>query len=187
MSIVSTDKERTPTETEALDRLRFASIIPWILEHEGGYVNDPQDPGGETNFGISKRTYPRENIRALTIDRAAAIYYVDWWVRHKIHRLEDDGVAAKALDTCINVGPKTGIKLLQMAIKRCDKAVSIDGYIGPETAGAANKCDPVVLVNNLAELLAAYYVSKVNEKPEKKKYLKGWLRRAQSKYEGGKA
>lgn len=181
------DPKKVPTETEALDRLRFASIIPWILEHEGGYVNDPQDPGGETNFGISERTYPREDIKGLTIDRAAAIYYADWWLRCKIHRLEDDRVAAKVLDACINVGPRTGIKLLQMAIKRCGVVVSIDGYIGPETAGAANRCDPAALVNHLAELLAAYYISKVNEKPEKKKYLKGWLKRARSQYEGGKA
>lgn len=185
MSVIGTEKEKIPTETEALNRLRFSSIIPWVLAHEGGYVNDPQDPGGETNFGISKRSYPHEDIKALTIDRAAAIYYADWWERYKIHRLEDDRVAAKTLDTCVNVGPRTGIRLLQMAVKRCGKMVDVDGYIGPETTGAANKCEPAALIVHLAELLAAYYLSKVQEKPEKKKYLKGWLKRAQDQYEGG--
>lgn len=145
-------------------------------------MNDPADPGGETNFGISKRSYPKEDIRGLTIDRAAAIYHADWWKRYSIYRLEDDQVAAKVLDTCINLGPRTGIKLLQMAIKRCGMAVAVDGYMGPETAGAANKCNADKLTKELAELQAAYYIEKVRAHPERKKFLKGWLRRANDQY-----
>ncbi|MBI5843910.1 MAG: hypothetical protein HZB23_04475 [Deltaproteobacteria bacterium] len=48
------------------------------MAHEGGYVNDPADPGGETRFGISRRAYPNEDIKALTRERAAEIYYRDY-------------------------------------------------------------------------------------------------------------
>ena len=58
---------------------RFPAFINRILGHEGGYVNDPQDPGGETNWGISKRSYPGEDIKNLTLDQAAAIYRRDYW------------------------------------------------------------------------------------------------------------
>lgn len=171
-----------PNETEALDRLRFSSIVRWIFAHEGGYVNDPVDPGGETNYGISKRSYPNEDIRGLTIDRAAAIYYADWWKRYHIYRLESDRVAAKVLDACVNVGPRTGIKLLQMAIKRCGNAIQVDGHIGPETSKAANMCEAGRLAAELADLLAAYYIEKVKAHPERRKYLNGWLRRAKDQY-----
>ncbi|WP_425526518.1 glycosyl hydrolase 108 family protein [Xanthomonas oryzae] len=50
-----------------------------MLSHEGGYVNDPRDPGGETQWGISKRAYPELNIRALTRDQAIEIYRRDYW------------------------------------------------------------------------------------------------------------
>jgi lysozyme family protein len=53
--------------------------INFVLVHEGGYVHDPQDPGGATNFGISQRSYPDCSIAALTIDGAKEIYKRDYW------------------------------------------------------------------------------------------------------------
>lgn len=51
------------------------------IDHEGGCVNHPEDPGGETKFGITKRSYPHLNIRDLTLDDARAIYRRDFWDR----------------------------------------------------------------------------------------------------------
>lgn len=56
-------------------------VLPILLHLEGGYVNDPADPGGETRYGISKRAYPLEDIRALTPERAGALYRRDYWER----------------------------------------------------------------------------------------------------------
>ncbi|WP_324606443.1 glycosyl hydrolase 108 family protein [Xenorhabdus nematophila] len=58
----------------------FLHAINSLLPMEGGYVNDPHDRGGETQYGISQRSYPRLDIRALTQDDATAIYYRDFWL-----------------------------------------------------------------------------------------------------------
>ena len=57
----------------------FDEIIEVVLEHEGGYVNDPHDAGGETNFGIAKRWYPDVDIKNLTKEQAKKIYHQDYW------------------------------------------------------------------------------------------------------------
>lgn len=57
----------------------FDRAIAFVLKHEGGYVNNPQDPGGETNFGISRRAYPNVDIKNLTKERVVEIYKKDYW------------------------------------------------------------------------------------------------------------
>ena len=57
----------------------FDRAIDFVLRHEGGYVNDPRDPGGETNFGISRRAYPTLDIKNLTKEQATGIYRKDYW------------------------------------------------------------------------------------------------------------
>uniref|UniRef100_UPI0039E582BF glycosyl hydrolase 108 family protein n=1 Tax=Klebsiella pneumoniae TaxID=573 RepID=UPI0039E582BF len=59
----------------------FDDLIGRVLGHEGGYVNDPRDPGGETQFGISKRAYPNVDIKGLTRETAISIYKRDFWDR----------------------------------------------------------------------------------------------------------
>src|SRR5690606_39725856 len=86
---------------------RFLRAVEVVLEHEGGYVNDPRDPGGETNWGISKRAYPDLDIANLTRTDAIAIYYRDWWQRYEYDRLKDDAVVTKLLDMAVNMGPAT--------------------------------------------------------------------------------
>jgi hypothetical protein len=57
----------------------FERAVAFVLRHEGGYVNDPRDPGGETKYGISKRAYPRLDIKGLTEADAKEIYRRDYW------------------------------------------------------------------------------------------------------------
>ena len=59
----------------------FKDGIIQVLHHEGGYVNAPQDPGGETKFGISKRAYPNVDIKNLSRKQAIKIYYDDYWIK----------------------------------------------------------------------------------------------------------
>jgi len=61
----------------------FDKVIDKVLINEGGYVNDPHDSGGETNFGISKRAYPNVNIKELTTAGAKSIYKKDYWDKVK--------------------------------------------------------------------------------------------------------
>ena len=72
--------------------MRFEDCIDKVLEHEGGYVNDPNDLGGETNFGVSKKAYPDLDIKNLTRDEAKEIYRKDYWERYKIEKGSDSKV-----------------------------------------------------------------------------------------------
>lgn len=58
---------------------RFYETLKFTIPKEGGYVNDPDDPGGETKWGISKKAHPQEDIKNLTPERAAEIYYINYW------------------------------------------------------------------------------------------------------------
>ena len=109
----------------------FQQAINRVLGHEGGYVNNPADPGGETKWGISKRTYPQLNIKDLTRDQAIEIYKKDFWDR--VHATDlYDGVAFQSLDFAINSGCETALRALQRALNVAD-----DGDWGPNTARAA--------------------------------------------------
>ena len=101
-----------------------------LLGSEGGYSNNPADPGGETNWGISKRSYPNVDIKALTRVGAKAIYERDFW--NRIHAEElPDGVAFQVFDFAVNSGIETAVRHLQRAV-----GVAEDGYWGPVTRAA---------------------------------------------------
>jgi len=163
------------------DRARFEQLIGIVLIHEGGYVCDPSDPGGETKYGISKRAYPHLDIRNLTLERAKDIYYRDWWRRYRIYQLKDDQIAAKVLDLCVNVGARNGIAVLQRALHAVGyQHVIIDGVIGPQTLGAANRANPEALIAALRAEAACYYRQLVRSNQTLTKFEKGWMRRAYS-------
>ncbi|MBI5885317.1 MAG: hypothetical protein HZB85_01890 [Deltaproteobacteria bacterium] len=81
----------------------FERSIAFILRHEGGYVNDPRDPGGETNFGISKRAYPYLDIKGLTVEDAKIIYKKDYWDKAGCGALEWP-LCLVHFDACVNLG-----------------------------------------------------------------------------------
>lgn len=77
--------------------------LKFVLDREGGYVNDPDDPGGETNFGISKRSYPDMDIKGLTAEKAGEIYRRDFWDACNCSMLAD-GLDVAVFDTAVNMG-----------------------------------------------------------------------------------
>ena len=81
--------------------MSFSKVIKMVLEHEGGYVNHPSDPGGETKYGISKRAYPEVNIAELTEEDAEELYFNDYWSRIKGEELPA-GVACVVMDYAVN-------------------------------------------------------------------------------------
>lgn len=122
----------------------FLKAVARVLKSEGGYVNDPHDPGGETKFGISKRSYPSVDIKNLTEDGARAIYERDYWQAVRGDVLPP-AVACVVFDSAVNQGVKPAIRFLQAAL-----GVPVDGVIGPATIAAATAVrDPVELASRI--------------------------------------
>ena len=92
----------------------FDEIIQITLDHEGGYVHDPKDLGGETNFGIAKRFYPDVDIKNLTEEGAKEIYKKDYWDKNKVESLPQN-LWHIYFDMCVNMGKRTAVKVLQRA------------------------------------------------------------------------
>lgn len=145
----------------------FDNFIVRVLGHEGGYVNDPRDPGGETKWGISKRSYPALNIKALTRDQAIAIYDRDFWARAQCDKLPA-AIAFQLLDAAVNHGMGNPIRWLQRAA-----GVAADGNIGPVTLAAVRKADQNdLLLRFNAERLEFYA-----DLQKFKDFGRGWIRR----------
>lgn len=116
-------------------RDNFQACLDHVLRHEGGYVDHPRDPGGETNFGISKRSYPNENIKGMTKKRAGEIYRRDYWNAVRGDDLPY-GLDLVAFDAAVNSGVSRGAKWVQAAV-----GAQQDGKIGPATLLRVGKTD----------------------------------------------
>lgn len=158
----------------------FEKAIKVVLAHEGGYVNHPNDPGGETNFGITKRTYPNVDIKNLTVEGAKAIYLADWWQPNGYDSMYDDDAATKIFDTAINVGSKRAFRFAQQALNRQGMGLVEDGIFGVASITALNKSNPVGFLSDFRSIQADYYKGLVAAKPSLSVFLRGWLLRAQS-------
>ena len=113
----------------------FDHAFDLLINHEGGYVFDPRDPGGETKFGISKREYPNVDIRNLTLADAKAIYKRDYWDRAQCDRLPPD-LAFDLFDAAVNSGIGQAIRWLQRSV-----GVADDGVVGPLTLAQIQRMD----------------------------------------------
>lgn len=112
--------------------MTFDIAFDRLISNEGGYVNDPRDPGGETKFGISKRSYPNIDIANLTREQAREIYRTDFWQRGRMDEYHG-ALAFQVFDAAVNHGIETALRLLQRAA-----GVADDGHIGPVTVAAVN-------------------------------------------------
>ena len=113
---------------------KFSEALEVILHHEGGYVNHPKDPGGETNLGVTKRVYEdfggTKDMKELTKEDVEPIYKKNYWDRVKGDNLPE-GLDLCIFDFAVNAGPGRAAKFLQKLI-----GVTQDGGIGPQTLGA---------------------------------------------------
>ena len=151
----------------------FKEIIKKVLEHEGGYVNDPKDLGGETKYGITKRFYPDIDIKNLTIEQATEIYKKDYWDRNKVESLPQN-LWHIYFDMCVNMGKRTAVKVLQRAAVNKGKNIEVDGGLGPMTIGALKGVE----LDRVRAFRVKYYVDLITAKPEQEKFYLGWFRRA---------
>lgn len=152
---------------------KFENCIDKVLKSEGGYVNDPDDAGGETKFGISKKAYPSVDIKNLTLDDAKAIYKKDYWDKIKGDEIADDSVAYEIFDTAVNMGTRASSKLAQTVANSTP-----DGIIGANTLIDINNIDTELFITKFRLAKISRYVSLVKKTPTNKKYLLGWITRA---------
>lgn len=152
---------------------KFATVImPHIFKWEGGYVDDPKDPGGETKYGISKRAHPNVDIKNLTKEHAQRIYFDQYWEAMACDKYQD-AIAMMIMDTGVNMGVKRAKMLMQEVL-----GVAIDGIVGNQTMGAIAKTDPKTFLAKYTKLRIETYLT-FNAF---KYYGKGWLRRTLDTY-----
>jgi lysozyme family protein len=162
----------------------FELAVARVFKNEGGYVNDPHDSGGETNFGITRRYLqsvgrPCDDMKSYTQDQAKEEYR-RWWDTYQYDLIEDNTLATSVFTAAVNIGQTQAIKLLQ----RCCNAMlikpllQVDGVFGLQTEGAVNTCADI---NRLLYLFrnsrADFYRSLVDKNPKQyKRFLAGWLK-----------
>lgn len=161
---------------------QIAQVINAILDREGGFVNDPGDAGGKTNYGITQATADDMglgDVSDLTTAQAFSAYrrmFADW----RIDQMPEFHTFALVADSCVNHGSGHAIKWLQQALGIVD-----DGIIGPQTLQALEAVDKVprgseALYASILSLRIAFYGSIIGSHPYNARWANGWLRRAVS-------
>ena len=154
---------------------KFSEALEIILHHEGGYVNHPKDPGGETNLGVTKRVYEdfggEKEMKDLTKEDVEPIYKKNYWDRVKGDDLPE-GLDLCIFDFAVNAGPGRAAKFIQRLVN-----TTVDGGIGPNTLGKIKEYVDHYGVNQTIESYALmrqnYYESLSNFAT----FGKGWTRR----------
>lgn len=180
----------------------FEKAIETVLQHEGGFVDDKDDPGGATNFGVSLRfllskgeldrdedgfldfDFDKDgdidafDVSSMTLEDAIMIYRDFWWDKNGYDELPDP-VAIKVFDLAVNMGSRQAHKHLQRALRANGCAdIAEDGVLGPMTRRATLSGDPLSILAALRSEAAGFYRVLAATKPVRQKYLKGWLVRA---------
>ena len=170
----------------------FSEAIEKILEHEGGWVNHPSDPGGATNFGISLRWAKQQgmavdvdldgdvdvdDIRKLDKTKAAELYRKFFWSPF-YDQISSQDIATKVFDLRVNAGASQSHTCLQRAVRACGAPITEDGLIGPGTVAAVNKSHQMAVLAAFKSEMAAFYRVLVAQKSSFAPFLHGWLKRA---------
>lgn len=176
------------------------AIATEIVAREGGYVNDPDDPGGATNFGVTIHTMRRlgldldrdgdidpADVRLLSRNQAIDIFIRHYYNAPNIHMLPEP-LQATVFDMQVNSG-SNAVRILQRLLRDMGLEVTVDGAIGPQTAQAARAAHD----SEGAQLVDAYGIARRNfyyaigdRRPASRKYARrrdggkgGWIRRAE--------
>lgn len=159
---------------------KFMDAVEFTLKNEGGYVNHPNDPGGETNFGITKRSYPYLDISKIKKEDAINIYYKDFWERFNYHLINNSTIRKKVFDMGILMGPKNSIEMFQTALSKFYPTLNIDSRIGNITSRCANELEFDKFYPHLLDTYWSYFENIIKERPKSKVFEKGWRKRVYS-------
>lgn len=147
--------------------MSFDDAFERTIGHEGEYTEGIGDPGGETKFGISKRAYPGEDIKGLTIMRARELYRRDYWDRIQGDQLPP-WIVGQVFDAAVNSGVKQASIWLQRAV-----GAHPDGIIGAKTIATARRADPGVAVARFNAARLQF----LTDLPTWPRFGRGWARR----------
>ena len=171
---------------------RFDYAVNIVLWHEGGYSNDPDDPGGETNFGITQddlkehmcdfTSFPCD-VKDLNRIEAEYFYKKVYWDKYNYNAINSLPIATKIFDMAVNMGAHEAHILVQRSLTYCGHSdIAIDGILGNKSIAAINE---ISLHGRQADFRIEliheakwFYEHLVEEKPLLKKFLNGWLERA---------
>ena len=189
------ENEKDPESTSHFDK---AILI--TLKHEGGFVNDPVDPGGATNWGVSIRFLKTagdgdgdgfldgdidhdgdidvDDIKNMTVEQARKIYRIHFWDKYKYDMIVDFTVAARLFDMTVNMGARQAGKIIQRALNNCGYQLKVDGKVDKMTFSAINCTNPELLMAEIRQEHAQFYIDLIAAKPKFEKYRTCWLRRA---------
>ena len=167
----------------------FDDIIKVVLKHEGGYVDDPDDRGGATNWGVTQKVYEdyvgysceKEEIKNMNQEVAEEIYFKNFWKPSKAERLPPE-IRQTYFDMCVNHGQGGAVKILQQACnnkRKPDNKIDVDGGIGPNTIrAAANLKDWELRVERSGFYWNLVYDgAKYTKRTSQVKFIRGWIRR----------
>lgn len=184
----------------------FDKALPDVLAHEGGYVNDPDDLGGETYKGVARRfngSWPgwqridrarrqRGFPGSLGRDRilqqlVRAFYKQHYWDKFQGDAIPEQAVADELFDTAVNLGVARAVGFLQRALNVLNRNGALypdlveDGVFGPRSLAAINtllaRDTPAYLLKVLNILQGMHYVEFMTRSPVQEKYARGWLKR----------
>ncbi|HCI51883.1 MAG TPA: N-acetylmuramidase [Gallionella sp.] len=169
----------------------FASAYTATCQAEGGYVNDPQDPGGETYQGIARKLNSKwdgwilidrakqESAFPANLDRIPELqekiksfFEINYWNKLRGGDMTDQRIAQSIFDFAVNAGTYTSAKLAQLTVGE-----KPDGIIGPETLKKINATDPGTFLARFSLHKIARYISICEQRPDSKKYFFGWVKR----------
>ncbi len=142
----------------------FEKAIEFVLSWEGGYVNDPRDPGGETNYGISKRSFPSLDIKNLTRDQAKQIYFEKYWLKADCDQLAWP-INLVVLDTAVNCGVIPAKEMLRDVSRDDIQLTALD------------------MAKDMVFRRLQYYLKICKANERLKIYLMGWFHRALKLYD----
>lgn len=156
--------------------------LPRLLKWEGGYSNDPVDPGGETNFGITQRAWeadrikwispPPLSVKDITVTHAGLFYLWAYWVPMGCAKINSQDVASVLFSTAVNQGTGRAVKRMQALV-----GVKTDGQMGPATIEAINVRPGSPLCNMFCDMTAIYYDALIARRPSLAKFKRGWNNR----------
>lgn len=155
----------------------FDNVMALVLKEEGGFSNDPRDPGGMTNLGVTKRVWEafvgrdvdEAAMRALTPSAVAPLYRQNYW--NRVHGDELPlGVDYAVMDYAVNSGTSRAARTLQQAC-----GVEDDGAIGPQTMQAVNAADPITLIDAVCDQRLVF----LQALPSFGTFGRGWTARVQ--------
>jgi lysozyme family protein len=169
----------------------FSSFLPLVLRFEGGFVDDPADPGGATNKGITLKTFSGcaqsllgvdptlDNLKGLSDSQAATIYRALYWNAVCGDEIASQNLADIVCDFYVNARSHAS-ELLQTVLNNVGANLKVDGAIGPATMAALAAADQNDVYRRYKQGRIAYYENLAQEEPSLQKFLNGWLNRVNS-------